>query len=200
MLEESGPRLGIVRELLTGIGRGGQRHSLTRAHEIHSDQPDDERQRRHDLEVNDRLEGEAADPLHVVSVPGYSDHQRSEDERHDDRFDHPQEHSGQRLERNREGRGEHTHEDSDHHRDQYPRCQGNSTEGLIDHNGGKDLCILLQLNGCEVAVSVHRDRGRRLDRNRRCPTSKSRVAVPVNDVQCETNQKPPPEPHPREMR
>src|SRR6266568_3930823 len=41
---------------------------------------------------------------------------------------------------------------------------------------------------------------RRLNRHWTGPASKRRVAVPVNHVQNEPNQEPPPETHPREMR
>ena len=64
-------------------------------HEVHGDQPDGERERRDDLEVDDRPEREPADPLHVVAVAGDADDERREQQRHDQRLDHPQEHRRQ---------------------------------------------------------------------------------------------------------
>ena len=59
-------------------------------HDVDGDQPDDQRERRHDLEVDDRPQPHAADDLDV-SRSGDARDQRREDQRRDDHLDHPQE-------------------------------------------------------------------------------------------------------------
>src|SRR5438874_1847907 len=46
---------------------------------------------RDDLEVNERFERQPAHALHVVAVAGDANHQRGENQRHDQRLDHAEE-------------------------------------------------------------------------------------------------------------
>ena len=52
-----------------------------------------------DLEIDQGLEREPADPLQVVAVARDADHEAGEDERHDDGLDHPEEDRRERLQR-----------------------------------------------------------------------------------------------------
>src|SRR5205085_1395729 len=56
MLEESGPRLRLMSQFLTGRGRPAENHTLTRPNQIYREQADEQRQRSDDLEIDDRLE------------------------------------------------------------------------------------------------------------------------------------------------
>jgi hypothetical protein len=58
--------------------------------QVDGKQADRQRQRRHDLEVDDRAERQSADTLHIVAVARDADDERRKQQRHDQRFDHPQ--------------------------------------------------------------------------------------------------------------
>ena len=97
VLEESAERgRRGLRQRGVRIGRG-QHHADAGLGQVPGDQSDRERDRRHDPEVADRLDGEPADPLEVVAVARDADHQRAEDDRDDDRLDQPEEDGGERL-------------------------------------------------------------------------------------------------------
>jgi len=78
--------------------RGAEVHSKAGLHDVHGQQADDESQCRRDLEVKNRAEGELADALHIVAVAGDADDERREQERGDQRLDHPEENGRQHLE------------------------------------------------------------------------------------------------------
>ena len=110
--------------------RTGDVHAVAGADEIHGGEPDDERERRHDLEVDDRPKRQLPHALHVVAVSRDPDDERREDQRHDQQLDHAQKNRGEHLERRRlkERRGlprcgvgkRDAHDDADHHRDEDP--------------------------------------------------------------------------------
>jgi hypothetical protein len=96
----------VQQDLLPGLRRGGDRRGAGRLRQRHADaglqqvdghQPDQQRERRHDLEVDDRAQAHAAD---VLEVPGAGDarDQRAEQQRRDDHPDHPDEDLAERLE------------------------------------------------------------------------------------------------------
>ena len=64
-------------------GDAGGVDPLARTQDVHDDQPDGERERRHDLEVEQRLAPDPADPLEVRDVRDAED-DREEDDRRDD--------------------------------------------------------------------------------------------------------------------
>jgi hypothetical protein len=80
-----------------GIDRGWiDVHAGAGLQRIGHDQADDQRQRRHHFEVDERLEADAADLAHVLHA-GDAVHDRAEDDRCDDHFDHLDERIAQRL-------------------------------------------------------------------------------------------------------
>ena len=97
VLEESGKRRRLLRQLLSLAGRRRELHADPRPSQVDRRQSDDERQGGDDLEIDEGLERQAADPLHVVAVAGDADHQAAEDQRHHDRLDHPEEDGRERL-------------------------------------------------------------------------------------------------------
>ena len=72
-------------------------HTHAGLHDVDGDQPNDERERRHDLEVDDRAEPHTADDLDVSRARDTRD-QRRKDQRGDDHLDHPQEQLAERPE------------------------------------------------------------------------------------------------------
>ena len=66
-------------------------------HDVDRDQADDQRDRRDDLEVDDRAQAHPADDLDVARAGDAGD-QRREDQRRDDHLDHPQEQLAERTE------------------------------------------------------------------------------------------------------
>jgi hypothetical protein len=104
-------------------------HANTRLRDVHGDQADGQRDRGDDLEVDDRAECEPPDFLQVVAVARDANHQCREEQRHDQRLDHPQEDRRQDLEVRRRPvavlrplrlREEVPDGDAKHHRDQDP--------------------------------------------------------------------------------
>ena len=80
------------------VGGHGQAHAHTGLDGVDRNQPDGQRQRGDDFEVDDRPERQAAHLLHVVAVARDADHQAAEQQRYHDRLDHPEEDRGQELE------------------------------------------------------------------------------------------------------
>ena len=64
---------------------------------VDGDEAERQRERRDELEVHDRPEGEATHALEVVTVTRDADDQAGEHERHHDRLDQPQEDRGEGL-------------------------------------------------------------------------------------------------------
>ena len=109
-------------------GRHGGRHTDTRFDDVDRQQPDEQRQRRDDFEVDDRFQREPADALHVIAVARDADDQRAENQRHDDRFDDPNEGGRDRKQRNGE-RGKHNPDrNAGEHRDDNPLREGPAAE------------------------------------------------------------------------
>jgi hypothetical protein len=112
-------RVGGVRRHRLGVERGRVGvDSDARPHEVDDGEPDEERDRRHDLEVDQRPHADAADALHVAHLRDADD-----DRAEDDRRDH---HANQLdeavAERPQPGAGlrpqvadGHTHRDADEH-------------------------------------------------------------------------------------
>ena len=97
-------------------------------------QADEECEGRDDFEIDERLEREPADALHVVAVARDAHDERGEDQRHDQRFDHAEEDRRERLEFLGEFGIPVTKEDADRHRDQDPLRQRNWAQGC-EHEG-----------------------------------------------------------------
>jgi hypothetical protein len=74
-----------------------QVHTDAGSHDVDRRQSDSERDRRHDLEVDDRAEAHPTDHLHVP-CPGDPGDQRGENQWSDDHLDHPQEELAERTE------------------------------------------------------------------------------------------------------
>ena len=83
------PGLGLRAHLYLTGGRR-QHHAHARLEQVHREEADEERERRDDLEVDDRAQ---AHPAHVLEMPGPGDpgHQRAEEQRRDDHPDHADE-------------------------------------------------------------------------------------------------------------
>ena len=64
-------------------------HARPRLREVHREQPHDERERGNELEVEERSDRECSNPFHVVAVSRDPHHERREQERRDQRLDHP---------------------------------------------------------------------------------------------------------------
>ena len=93
-LEHPGQREPLLRRRRERRHRAGlaQQHTGTRPDQVDHHEPDGQGQGGHDLEIDDRLQGQPPHPLQVVAVARDADHQGPEDERNDDRLDHPQKH------------------------------------------------------------------------------------------------------------
>ena len=82
-------------DLIPGLRLGGDLRLLAhrqvdadaRLHDVDRDQADDQRERRDDLEVDDRAQPHAPDDLDVAGARDAGD-QRREDQRRDDHLDH----------------------------------------------------------------------------------------------------------------
>ncbi len=105
-----------------------QRHADTGLQDVDGEQADEERECRDDFEIDDGLQGEPADALHVVAVSRDADDQRAEDERHDDRFDHPEKYRGDRAKGDREPGEKDSDQHADHHGRDDPLREGTATE------------------------------------------------------------------------
>jgi len=88
---------------LLGGRRRRQADALASPRQVDRREADEQRERRNDLEVDERLHTHAADLLEV-GVPGDADHERREQERRDDRLDHAQEHQRQHAQVDRHRR------------------------------------------------------------------------------------------------
>ena len=71
-------------------------HAGAGLHDVDDDEADDQRERRDDLEIEQRLEADAADLLHVVHA-GDAVHDRAEDDRRDQHLDQLDEAVAERL-------------------------------------------------------------------------------------------------------
>ena len=78
-------------------------------------EPDDQRKRGHDLEIDQRLHADAADLLHVLHA-GDAVHDGAEDDRRDEHLDQLDEPVAERLHRLAELRVEMTQQDAEHDR------------------------------------------------------------------------------------
>ena len=74
----------------------GMRQAGARLEDVHEREAEKQRDRRRDLEVDDRLQPDPAHRLQVAGA-GDADHERREQQRRDDHLDHPQEGVGERL-------------------------------------------------------------------------------------------------------
>ena len=138
MLQDAADGGARRRELSALFGRRGDEvHTAPRLHDVHRQEPDDERQRRHDLEVDDRAQSQLADALHVVAVPRDPHDQRGEQQWHDQRLDHLEEDRGEHVQIGRRPpavrvarrlRVEPPNRDPDHHRHDYPLRQRDAPE------------------------------------------------------------------------
>src|SRR5256714_15511586 len=133
VLEKAHPRRRRLGELLPLLCRRMDRHADARLDEVGGAEPDEQRDRRDDLEIDDGFERETADALHVVAVSRDPDDERAKYDRHEDRLDHPQEDRRQRLQRHRERRKSPTDDNANHHRDHYPRGERDASQALEDH-------------------------------------------------------------------
>ena len=117
------------RALLPGLrGVDLDRFGIDRAHvDVHADaglqdvdhdQADDQRQRGHDLEIDQRLQADAADLLHVLHA-GDAVHHGAEDDRRDQHLDQLDEAVAERLHRHADVRIELPEQDADHDRGQH---------------------------------------------------------------------------------
>ena len=80
-------------------------------------EPEEERNGRGDLEVDDRLQADAPHRLQVAGA-GDADHQRREQQRRDDHLDHPEKGVGQRLDGDTKAGPEMADEDAEHEADE----------------------------------------------------------------------------------
>ena len=92
-----GLRLAVAAYCSPSLGSTCQIDADAGLGQVDGGQADEQGQRGDDLEVDERLERQPADALHVVAVAGDPDHERGEDERRDERLDHPQEDRRERL-------------------------------------------------------------------------------------------------------
>ncbi len=138
VLEHVRDRHLVSGEFLAGRVRGGRDvHADAGLHPVHRDESHRERERRDDLEIDDRPQREPADALHVVAVARDPHHERAEDQRHDQQLDHPQEHRAQRLERRGEvriQRAGNAPTRAEDHRDDDPLGEGEFLQET--HDGG----------------------------------------------------------------
>ncbi len=105
-----------------GVGRHGQRDTGARLHDVHQHEADDERDRRRQLEPDDRLEPDAAHGPQIAGA-GDADNQCREQQRRDDHLDHAQEEIGERLDRDAERRVQPADENADGQADEDLRRQ-----------------------------------------------------------------------------
>ena len=118
-----------------GALRGRRRcdlHAVTRLDEIHGHEADDQSERRHHLEIHDRPERQPADAREIVAVSRDADHEHAEDQRRDERTDHPQENRRQNLEMDRDARGEPPDQRPRDHREHDPLRQGDAAQPAPD--------------------------------------------------------------------
>ena len=85
-------------ELFRLLGRRDQRDADARLADMGRREPDEQRDRGDDLEIQNRAEGEPPDLLQVVAVAGNPDDEAAEDQRGHDRLDHSDEDAGKGLE------------------------------------------------------------------------------------------------------
>ena len=128
MLEDARERHGGRRSGGLRGDRSGQRHTHSGLDDVHRQQSDEQRERRDNFEVDQRLQGQPTDAFHVVAMSGDADNQRPEDERRDDRFDHAQEHRRDRAQRHRKGWKQGAQRDAEHHGDEDPLRQGTAAK------------------------------------------------------------------------
>ena len=104
----------VLRHRRSGAGVGADRHREPRAglEDVDEREPEEQRDRRRDLEVDDRLQADAPHRLQVAGA-GDADDQRREEQRRDDHLDHPQEGVGQRLDGDAEAGPEVADEDAE---------------------------------------------------------------------------------------
>ena len=90
-----------------------------------SPSPRNERNRRRDLEIDDRLQPDTPHRLEIAGARN-ADDERGEDERRDDHLDQPEERIGERLDRHTRGRPHDADEDA---KDKTEKNAGGRTEG-----------------------------------------------------------------------
>ena len=110
----------VLRDVAASHGRHVQ--AGARLGDVHDDEPDRERERRHDLEVDERLEADGADLLQVVHV-GDAERDREEDDRPDHHPDERDERVAQRSHRTRGIRRDDAERHSDRDRDENAKGQ-----------------------------------------------------------------------------
>jgi hypothetical protein len=128
MLEHTGQRRLRRRQRSAGLRRrAGEIHTEPRLHDVDCHEPDDQRQRGHDFEVHERPKRQDPDALDVVPVARHADHQRSEQQRRDQRLDQPEKDGRQHVQIRRAKprrvsriRKEPADRDTHHHRDADP--------------------------------------------------------------------------------
>ena len=94
-------------------------HTHAGLDEVHGDQPDYQRQRRHNLEVDQCLDPHPTDLLEIA-MPGNAHNKRCEDERRNNRFDEPEENRTERPERNGDIREDPPDDQAESHAYEYP--------------------------------------------------------------------------------
>jgi hypothetical protein len=102
-----------------GVDRSGiDVHAGSWLPEIGNDEADDQGKRRHDLEIDNRLQADAADLLHVFHA-GDAVNDGAEDDRCDHHLDCPDEHVAERLHLCAQRRIEMSEQDADRDRTQH---------------------------------------------------------------------------------
>ena len=79
-----------------GVGADRHREPGARLEDVHERQAEEQRDRRRHLEIDDRLQPDAAHRLQIAGA-GDADDERREQQRRDDHLDHAQERVGERL-------------------------------------------------------------------------------------------------------
>ena len=102
---------------------GDERHADARLQDVDGKQPDDQRQRRHDLEVDDCLDAHAPD-VFQVAMRGDADNERGKQQRRDDGANQADEDGAENPQLCRGVREEVAERAADDDGDENPGCEG----------------------------------------------------------------------------